>query len=169
MNFIDLENEDFILQKITKADFDRLFIVASDPQIWEQHPDKNRFQLEGFTVYFDYLIKCEAPYLIIDKKTAHIIGATAFYQFNKDKSSVAIGYSFLARAYWGGYTNQSIKRLMTDYAFKFVDHVLFHVREKNFRSQAALIKIGALKQREYIDPNDKSALQYEYILDKPYS
>lgn len=37
-----LENEKAILYPLQEMDFEALFAVASDPKIWEQHPDNNR-------------------------------------------------------------------------------------------------------------------------------
>ena len=37
-----LQNERVILQPLKEDDFDDLFKVASDPKIWEQHPNKDR-------------------------------------------------------------------------------------------------------------------------------
>ncbi|RZK52248.1 MAG: N-acetyltransferase, partial [Pedobacter sp.] len=39
-----LENESVKLVPLDKDDFELLFNVASDPLIWEQHPNKNRYQ-----------------------------------------------------------------------------------------------------------------------------
>jgi RimJ/RimL family protein N-acetyltransferase len=59
------------------------------------------------------------------------------------QSEVAIGYTFLARKAWGSVHNREMKKLMLDHAFQFVDTVLFHIGENNFRSRKAIEKIGA--------------------------
>lgn len=50
---------------------------------------------------------------------------------------------FLAREYWGGFYNRSMKYLMIEYAFNFVENILFYIHEENTRSQKAVEKIGA--------------------------
>lgn len=46
-----LENQNVILQPLQESDFERLYEVASDPLVWEQHPNKNRFEREAFKNY----------------------------------------------------------------------------------------------------------------------
>ncbi len=55
-----------------------------------------------------------------------------------------IGWTFLARDYWGGSYNFEIKQLMLDHAFLFVDTVVFWVGEDNMRSRRATEKIGGV-------------------------
>ena len=55
-----------------------------------------------------------------------------------------IGWTFLTRAYWGGAANGELKRLMLEHAFRFVETVLFVVAPRNFRSQRAVEKLGAV-------------------------
>jgi RimJ/RimL family protein N-acetyltransferase len=55
---------------------------------------------------------------------------------------VEIGWTFLARKYWGGRYNGEMKQLMMDHAFRYVDHVLFVIGPENRRSRRAVEKIG---------------------------
>ena len=81
----------------------------------------------------------------VDKKTQQIIGSTRFYGYDPEKSEIEIGWTFLARKYWGGRYNREMKELLLDHAFKFVENVVFLVGEHNIRSQRAMEKIGAIK------------------------
>ncbi|MDE5028290.1 N-acetyltransferase, partial [Francisella tularensis subsp. holarctica] len=38
---------------MTQNDFERLYSVAKDPEIWTQHNDKKRSDLDGFRKYID--------------------------------------------------------------------------------------------------------------------
>lgn len=167
MEFKELENDLVRLIPLREENFERLFAVGNDKTIWEQHPDVNRYTREGFTKYFEHLMTGNIAYFIVDKVTGQPIGATSFYQYNEDQKSVAIGYTFLAKAYWGGVYNSSVKSLMLDHAFQFVDKVVFHVRDKNYRSQVALAKIGAVKTDSYPAAYDAEALQFVYTVAKP--
>jgi RimJ/RimL family protein N-acetyltransferase len=141
---------DFLENKITKLipleekHFEALFEAASDPLIWEQNPVNNRYQRDVFKTFFDIIIT-KGSFLILDKETNEIMGTTSFYDYSPEKSSVAIGYTFITRKYWGGPYNKSNKKLMIDYAFQHVDSILFHVGAENFRSQKAVLKLGAEK------------------------
>ena len=90
---------------------------------------------------------CESggAFIVIDTQTQQIIGSTRFHGYDPEKSEIEIGWTFLARKYWGGRYNAEMKQLMLRHAFKFVENVVFFVGENNLRSQKATEKIGAAK------------------------
>ena len=164
---VELENERIRLTPLNETDFERLYQVASDPLIWEQHPSNDRYKREVFQLFFDGAIKSQGAFLVFDKKTNELIGSSRFYDYNKEKSSIAIGYTFLACKYWGGVYNKSLKELMLNYIFQHVDAVLFHIGTTNFRSQKAILKIGAHKINEVdFDYYGKKVVHYEYEIRK---
>ena len=163
----NLEDNIVKLIPIAESDFENIFKVASDPLIWEQHPTKDRYKREVFQLYFDGAISSKTAFLIIDKSSDKIIGSTRYYDYKPENSSIAIGFTFLSREYWGGLYNKSSKRLLLDYAFRFVDKVYFHIGATNLRSQLATMKIGATKVNEvYIDHHGQNQLHYEYLIQK---
>ncbi|MES2613928.1 MAG: GNAT family N-acetyltransferase [Bdellovibrionota bacterium] len=129
------------LRPLEEADFEDLYLAASDPLIWEQHPDRERYTRERFQVYFRSGMESNGAFAVIDIKTQRVIGCSRY--FNSKKSSVEMGYTFLTRAYWGKNYNKELKQLMLDYAFRFVEDVYFVVGKENYRSQKAMAKIGA--------------------------
>lgn len=162
-----LEDEITKLIPLQESDFDALFEVASDPLIWEQHPMKDRYKKEVFRPFFDAAINSKSAFLILDKETNEIIGNTRFYDYDPEKSSVAIGFTFIARKYWGGLYNKSNKKLLIDYAFQHLDSVLFHIGADNIRSQKAVAKLGAVKIREMsVTSNGVEIPHYEFELKK---
>ena len=74
-----------------------------------------------------------------------IIGSSRYYGYDGERSEIEIGWTFLARAYWGGVYNRELKQLMLRHAFGFVDRVIFLVGPQNFRSQRAMEKIGGAR------------------------
>lgn len=166
MVFGQLENEAVLLQPLVAEDFDRLFAVASDKEIWEQHPKSDRYRRDEFANYFNSLLRSNQAYLIINKTNEEIIGATCFYEYSETQKSVAIGFTFLAKAYWGGSINFQVKNLMLTSAFQYVDTVIFHVRKGNLRSQKALEKIGAKLSKEYPEPNSATGIRLEFEIKK---
>jgi len=140
-----LEDSVVILQPLKETDFDQLFEVASDPAIWEQHPSKDRSNKDGFTKWFSEAMKSKSAFLIIDKKSKEIVG-TSRYNLSKESSkAIEIGWTFLAKKFWGGTYNKTIKILMLTHAFKHYETVLFYVDENNLRSQKAVEKIGGVR------------------------
>lgn len=113
------------------------------------------------------MIFTKSPFLILDKQTNEVMGTTSFYDYNPERSSVGIGYTFITRKYWGGPYNKSNKQLMMDYAFQHVNSVLFHVGSENFRSQKAVLKLGAEKVNELLfTVNGTEVPYFEYELKK---
>ena len=162
-----LEDDLIKIVPLEETDFGRLFLVASDPFIWEQNPAKDRYKLEVFKQYFDGAVKSNSAFLIYDKKTDEIIGSTRYYDYNSEKSNVSIGFTFLARSYWGGSYNKVMKKLLMDYAFKFVNEIHFHIGATNFRSQKAIEKLGAKKINEIeIDHNGVKMPYYIFTISK---
>jgi N-acetyltransferase len=131
------------LRPLNTADFAELFAAASDPLIWEQHPENTRYKREVFQTYFDGGMQSGGAFVVVDRKTGKIIGSSRYCDLKSDESQVEVGYTFLQRAYWGGEYNREMKQLMLDHAFKFVERVVFVVGDTNWRSQKALEKIGA--------------------------
>ena len=151
MNFSiqpSLENEMVILQPLVESDFDKLFKVANDPLIWEQHPNKNRYKKEVFEVYFTGAIESRGAYLIVDKQTGNVAGSTRFYDFDEEKKTILIGYTFFGVKYWGTKMNSMVKKAMLDYIFQFVNTVHLHVGANNIRSQISIERLGAKKIAE---------------------
>jgi RimJ/RimL family protein N-acetyltransferase len=140
-----LKGELIELRPLKPNDWDELFAVASDPLIWEQHPERDRYKEDVFRVFFKEALDSGGAFVIIDRKTQRIIGSTRFYGFDPKKSEIEIGWTFLARRYWGGRYNAEMKRLLLNHAFRFVESVAFFVGEDNVRSQKAMEKIGAIK------------------------
>jgi len=140
-----LQNKFVILAPLKESDFEALYNVASDPMVWEQHPNKNRYQRDVFQTYFDGAIQSKGAFLVREANTSEVIGCTRFYDYNEKDKSILIGYTFLGRSHWGGKYNPSMKKLMIEHAFTFVDKVLFHIGANNIRSQTAIQRIGANK------------------------
>jgi len=154
------------LQPLLESDFERLYAVASDPLIWAQHPNPDRYKKDVFENFFQGAMTSNGAFLVSDNTNGEVIGSTRFYAWNPKEKSIFIGYTFLARNYWGKQYNRAMKQLMLDYAFTFFDRVLFHVGAANIRSQKAMEKLGATKIREievayYGEP---SRMNFEYEL-----
>lgn len=163
-----LETDILKLTPLTTSDFDALFAVASDPLIWEQHPTKDRYKKEVFQLFFDGALASGTAFTIIDKITGNVIGSTRYYDYRPEQLSIAIGYTFLNRAYWGGRYNQASKKMLLDYAFQYVDNVYFHIGANNTRSQKAILNTGAAKIGEVdFDYYGQKVLHYEYVILKP--
>lgn len=128
---------------MTADDWQALYAVASDSLIWEQHPARNRYEIDVFRAFFDEALASGGALVVIDRANGLVIGSSRFHGYDETKSEVEIGWTFLSRLYWGGVYNGELKRLMLTHAFRFVDSVIFVIGEKNLRSQRAVGKLGA--------------------------
>ncbi|KFF05459.1 GNAT family N-acetyltransferase [Flavobacterium reichenbachii] len=151
-----LENEIIKLIPLEKNHFEDLYKVASDPLIWEQHPNNNRYEREVFLNFFEDAIESKGAFIIFDKTKNEIAGSTQFYDFEPANNSIFIGCTFYGRNYWGTGFNAQVKKIMLDYAFQFVNKVQFYIGPKNYRSQKAIEKLGAQKIDEVnVDYNNE--------------
>ena len=142
-------------------DWAALFQVASDPLIWEQHPERNRYEEETFRRFFDEGLRSGGALVALDRADGRIIGSSRYHDYDPAGSVVEIGWTFLARAYWGGRYNGEMKRLMLEHAFKAVSRVVFVIGSGNHRSQRAVEKLGAVRAGQRIDEQLREAWVYE--------
>ncbi|MCC6245365.1 MAG: GNAT family N-acetyltransferase [Gemmatimonadaceae bacterium] len=131
------------LRPLTASDWSALFAVASDPLIWEQHPASNRYEEPVFRAFFDEAMASGGALLVQDAATGATIGSSRYNAHDASTRIVEVGYTFLARAYWGGKYNGEMKRLMLSHAFQHVDVVEFLIGPANIRSRTAVERIGA--------------------------
>ena len=133
------------LRPLRADDWDALFAVASDPLIWEQHPDSDRYKEDVFRRFFAEALESGGALVAIDRRTGKIVGSSRFYGYDPTMSEVEVGWTFLARSHWGGVYNGEMKRLMIEHAFRFVRNVVLLIGVDNIRSQRAAEKIGAVR------------------------
>ncbi|MEO8666052.1 MAG: GNAT family N-acetyltransferase [Ignavibacteria bacterium] len=164
----NIENELVKIQPLQKSDFEALYKVASDPLIWEQHPNQDRYKKDVFINFFTGAIESGGAFLVYDVKSGEPIGSSRYYGYDGDKKNVSIGYTFLARDHWGTTYNRALKSLMMDHAFRFVDSVIFHIGAGNIRSQKSIVKLGAQKigelEMEYY--GERMKLNFVYEIEK---
>ncbi len=158
-----IANEIVALRPLQPDDFPALYQIASDPLLWEQHPSKNRYQREVFEAFFADAIASGGALLITQTDSGQAIGTSRFYDVDAEQSSVAIGFTFLARDYWGTPHNKAVKSLMLDHAFRFVERVIFHIGADNMRSRKAIEKLGAILVKHY-EPDGSEAQSNPHCL-----
>ena len=156
-----LHGELLNLRPLRSDDFDALFAVAADPLIWEQHPAWDRYKPDVFRNFFDEAMASGGALIATDAKDGKVIGGSRYHGYNAEQSEIEIGWTFLARRYWGGKYNGEMKDLMLRHAFTFVDRVIFLIGPENYRSQRAVEKIGAVPAANRIDSYGRERLCFE--------
>ena len=132
------------LRPLRPDDWDARYAAASDPLIWEQHPSQDRYQEEVFREFFRQGLESGGALLASDLATGKVIGTSRFHDYKPQESEIEIGFTFLARSYWGGRYNGEMKELMLRHAFQFVDRAVFLIGPENWRSRKAVEKIGGV-------------------------
>ena len=141
---VKFEDNDLIIKQLKQEEFNDLYNIAKDPNIWKQHPENDRWKKEKFAIFFKNGIDNEfGIYKIINKSNKEIIGSSRFYKLDPKDKAIRIGFTFITTKYWGTTTNFKIKKLMIDYALKFLDKIYFDIGENNIRSRKAMEKLGA--------------------------
>jgi N-acetyltransferase len=140
-----LKGELLELRPLRPDDFPELYAVASDPLIWEQHPNSDRYQESVFREFFQGALNSGGALVALDRKTGRIIGSSRYSGFAAGGDEVEAAWTFLARSHWGGGYNGEMKRLMLGHAFSTFRSVVLVIGPKNTRSQKAAEKIGAVR------------------------
>jgi RimJ/RimL family protein N-acetyltransferase len=164
-----LQDEKVRLIPLHEEHFNALFLLASDPLVWEQHPNPNRYRQADFETYFQGAIASKGAFLIVHAQTGEPLGCTRYLDYDASAGVVQIGYTFFGRNYWGKGYNPATKRLMLDYAFQFVDRVEFYVGINNRRSRIAMERLGAVQTgtAEVAYYGEATKMNVIYTINKP--
>jgi len=141
-----LQGELITMRPLEPDDFDAIYAAASDPLIWEQHPASDRYKPDVFRKLFKESLESGGCLVAIEGRDGSVIGWSRFHDYDEEASKVEIGWTFLARSYWGGAFNGEMKRLMMGHAFKFVNSCIFVIGTGNMRSQKAIEKLGGVRE-----------------------
>lgn len=144
--YVDLADGDLKLVKLTEAHREALRTAcAADADIWPIY--SSSFGPGHFDKSFDALIggAGRMAYAIIDGET--LVGMTAWLRPDWSAQTVEIGNSYIHPDMRGTGFNGRVKKLMLDHAFAVgIRRIEFRIDERNARSQAAVAKLGGVKE-----------------------
>ena len=127
---------------------------------------KDRYKKEVFEGFFREGLESCGALIAIDCKTDQVIGSSRFNGYDKGKSEIEIGWTFLSRSHWGGTYNREMKQLMLRHAFQFVKSVIFVIGPQNFRSRKAVEKIGGVHVGSKSDASGHESVVYQLTVAK---
>lgn len=123
--------------------------VDCDPETWAimpANPAGDRFE-EYWSAACGAALSERMPYAVRRLSDQRIVGMSSYYTALAGQGGVEIGSSFLHPDVRGGVVNPEAKFLMLDHAFvSGAVRVQFRVDTRNQRSQAAVAKLGAVKE-----------------------
>lgn len=162
----NLDGELIAMRPYQPEDWDALLAAASDPLIWEQHPIHGDFNESVFRASIDSALADQGGLAAIDKATGAIVGFTRYSKQFVEPGEIEIGWSFLARRYWGGPHNGDMKRIMLIHALACWPVVIFRIGEHNMRSRKAMEKIGGqlLERTQLIEFKGQRLLHVCYAM-----
>ncbi len=152
-----------VLRPLRADDWDALFAVASDREIWALHPAHDRWQEPVFRAFFDAALAGGKALVALDPATGAVIGTSRFDLGRAGPGEVEIGWTFLARSHWGGTVNGAMKALMIGHALTGFDRAIFLVGETNLRSRRAIEKVGAVLT-DRIDTAEMAGTQVRHVV-----
>lgn len=123
--------------------------IDCDPETWSIMPINPVGA--GFEDY--WAVACGAPkdqrmpYAIRRRSDWRVVGMSSFYTTQANQGGVEIGTTFLHPDVRGGVVNAEAKLLMLEHAFDSgAVRVQFRVDTRNLRSQAAVTRLGAVRE-----------------------
>jgi RimJ/RimL family protein N-acetyltransferase len=155
------------LRPLRRDDWNALYAVASDPLLWALHPASDRWQEPVFRAFFEQALASGGALAAIDPAHGGIIGSSRYDLGRTGPGELEIGWTFLARRYWGRGMNAVMKQLMLAHAFRFASRAIFVVGERNLRSRRAMEKIGGQLTERIIEvPGSPQGRHVVYAIDR---
>lgn len=137
------------VEPLAPEDVDGLDAIATDADMfrWIGVDISRRQALERWldTALENAASGIEVPLTVRAASTGEILGTTRFLGLQLDHLVAEIGWTWYARAAWGGGVNAETKLLLLGHAFETVGlrRVEFKTDSRNARSRGALTKLGA--------------------------
>ncbi|HEY9241712.1 MAG TPA: GNAT family protein [Streptosporangiaceae bacterium] len=114
------------------------------------------------------------PFAQFDAVTGEFAGTTSYYEVNPVQRALGIGHTWLGQRWWRTGHNTEAKLLLLSHAFETLGavRVVFHTDLRNTRSQAAIERLGAVregvlrKHRRRWDGSWRDTVQYAMVDDE---
>lgn len=147
----ELEGRHVLLRPMVRSDGPAVVDAASDGRLWELFytsvPDA-----DGIETYLDTALAEKGfgramPFVVIEKASGKIIGATRYLRMNEDALRLEIGATFYAKRTQRTAINSETKLLLLQHAFEALNCQCVQIRTDafNFQSQRAIERLGAKK------------------------
>ena len=144
-----LEGDHVILRPMTGSDGPAIVAAAGDGKLWELFYTT----VPSAETIDSYLDTAEAeasygramPYVVIDKASGIVVGATRFMRMKPDAKRLEIGTSFYAKSVQRSPINSEAKLLLLTHAFESMGCLCVQIRTDGFNlaSQRAIERLGA--------------------------
>jgi len=137
------------LEPLIEAHRQDLGRAAAPAQIWAHMPSDASG--DGFDPWFDSALKVanagrEAVWAV--RADGELVGSTRYLAIEAAHKRLEIGHTWYAPQVWGTRVNPACKFALLRYAFESLgfNRVEFKTDNRNLRSQAAIAKLGAVRE-----------------------
>ena len=144
-----LEGPHVRLEPLDRRHADDLAEAASDPLIWRWLPVQVATR-EDLDRWLDAALAASAAgteqaFAVVELRTGRAVGSTRFMDIAAEHRGVEVGWTWYARAAWGGLVNPESKLLLLTHAFEHWGAIRLYLKTDslNERSRAAILKLGA--------------------------
>jgi RimJ/RimL family protein N-acetyltransferase len=147
---IILEDEYVALKPMQTSHINGLYTAGKDLSIWQWTTSKYCETLDTTKQWVESCLEnsrlnLQRPFVIVDKTLDKIVGSTSYLNISLEHKAIEIGYTFLNPSAQRSYVNRRCKMVLLTHAFETLNlnRVAFQTHEKNQRSRAAILAIGA--------------------------
>jgi RimJ/RimL family protein N-acetyltransferase len=138
------------LRPLAPTDRDALLAVASDPLIWDQHPESDRHTPDKLERFFTDALASGGA-LVVTTADGTIIGSSRYEPPDEARSRVLIDHTFLARTHWTPEDYTEVKGLLFDHAFHTYETVELRVGVDNARTRGAVEEVLGATHVDTVD------------------
>jgi RimJ/RimL family protein N-acetyltransferase len=163
---------------LEKEHFEDLFISASDKELWKLIPT-DCSEKEIFYEAYNFALaerekRKQYPFVILHKATNKLIGSTRLFEIFPNDKKLEIGWTWIAKQFWGTEINLECKLLLLSFCFETLkaNRVQLKTKDTNIRSRRAIEKIGGVfegilrKDKIQSDGTTRNAAYYSILDDE---
>jgi N-acetyltransferase len=169
-----LEGVHAILRPMVRGDGPAIVEAASDGKLWELFytavPGPETIQAYLDTAEAETAYGRAMPFVVIDKSSGKVVGATRYMRMKRDAKRLEIGTTFYAQSAQRSPINTEAKLLLLTHAFEVMACmcVQFRTDALNFASQRAIERLGAkrdgvLRNHGIMDGRNRDTVVYSII------
>ncbi|ABS62711.1 conserved hypothetical protein [Parvibaculum lavamentivorans DS-1] len=148
---VPIENSAVRLEPLAEAHREALAAAAGAAEIWRYMPYDGAG--DGFHRWFDWSLslneqQSETIWAVRNLADGAIVGSTRYLNIAAKDLRAEIGGTWYAPAVWGGRVNPACKLMLLGHGFEELglNRIEFKTDARNLRSQAAIAKLGALRE-----------------------
>jgi N-acetyltransferase len=144
-----LQGQHVTLRPMARADGPAIVEAASDGKLWELFytsvPSAEMIEAYLDTAEREAGYGRAMPFVVIDKASGRLVGATRYMRMKPDARRLEIGTTFYAKSAQRSPINSEAKLLLLTHAFEVMECLCVQLRTSgmNFTSQRAIERLGA--------------------------